>query len=50
VELDLFGSKDDTYEVVSKLKVTRSKARSLIYENSLRKSDSKQLDLELKNT
>ena len=47
-ELGLFEKKDDIYEVVSKLKITRSKARNLIYENNLRNTDSNTLEEQLK--
>lgn len=47
-ELGAFDNKDDIYEVVSKLRITRSKARNLIYENNLRKLDIATLDHQLK--
>lgn len=47
-ELGIFDNNDDIYEVVSKLKITRSKARNLIYENNLRNSTIEILDNQLK--
>ena len=47
-ELGVFDKNDDTYEIVSKLKITRSKARNLIYENNLRNSSIEILDNQLK--
>lgn len=47
-ELGAFDKKNDIYEVVSKLKITRSKARNLIYENNLRNTTSSSLDEQLK--
>jgi len=47
-ELGVFENKNDIYEIVSKLKITRSKARNLIYESNLRNADSQMLDTQLK--
>lgn len=43
-ELGIFENKNDIYEVVSKLKITRSKARNLIYESNLRNVDRELLE------
>ncbi len=47
-ELDLFPQNPDLYELVSQLRVTRSKARNLLYESKLRHTSPKELDEELK--
>lgn len=47
-ELGAFEKADDIYEVVTKLKITRNKARNLIYENNLRKINTAVLDQQLK--
>lgn len=47
-ELDIFGKNPEIYELVSKLKVTRAKARNLLYESKLRQTNKKDLDEELK--
>ncbi|TYB33257.1 MAG: hypothetical protein FXF49_07280 [Flexistipes sinusarabici] len=47
-ELGVFENKNDIYEIVSKLKITRSKARNLIYESNLRNADKQMLDTQLK--
>jgi len=43
-ELGIFENKNDIYEVISKLKITRSKARNLIYESNLRNVDRELLE------
>jgi len=43
-QLGLVGAEPQVYELVSNLRVTRSKARKLIYESGLRKSSPEQLD------
>jgi len=47
-ELGFFEKNDDIYEIMSKLKITRSKARNLIYESNLRKLNKIKLDQKLK--
>jgi len=47
-EIGFFEKNDDIYEIMSKLKITRSKARNLIYESNLRKLNSNELDQKLK--
>jgi len=48
-ELDLFEQNPDLYILVSELKVTRVKARNLLYESGLRQTSVADLDEELKN-
>ncbi len=47
-ELNIFDSDPEIYEVVSSLKVTRTKARNLLYEAKMRNTSEQQLDIELK--
>ena len=47
-ELGLFDEKQGIYDIVSSLKITRAKARNLIYESNLRKMQNKNLDEELR--
>ena len=47
-ELGIFSKNPEIYELVSELKVTRAKARNLLYESKLRKTSKKELDEELK--
>ena len=46
-DLGLIGNYPDVYDVMSKLKVTRAKARTLIAESSLRRSSDEDLKQEL---
>ncbi len=46
-DLGAVGERPTVYELVSKLKVTRTKARRLIYEQELRKRSAQQLDEEV---
>ena len=48
-DLDLFEQNPDLYILVSELKVTRYKARNLLYESGLRQTSVADLDEELKN-
>jgi hypothetical protein len=48
-DLDLFEQNPDLYILVSELKVTRVKARNLLYESGLRQTSVADLDEELKN-
>jgi len=48
-DLDLFEQNPDLYILVSELKVTRVKARNLLYESGLRQTSVAALDEELKN-
>jgi hypothetical protein len=48
-DLDLFEQNPDLYILVSELKVTRVKARNLLYESGLRQTSVTALDEELKN-
>lgn len=47
-ELDVIAKTPEIYDVVSSLKVTRAKARNLIYESKLRASTENDLENELK--
>lgn len=47
-ELKIFNENPEIYEMVSSLKITRTKARNLLYETKLRNSTEEQLDNELK--
>jgi len=47
-QIGVFPKNPDVYEVMRMLKVTRSKARNLIYESSLRKMENSELEDELK--
>ncbi len=47
-KLQAIGSDPEVYELVSKLKVTRSKARGLIYDRELRRSSEEDLDNKVK--
>ena len=49
VELTAIEKEPKEYELVSKLRITRSKARNLIYARELRRSNSQQLDEKVKN-
>jgi hypothetical protein len=44
IECGYINNEPDTYEIISKLKVTNTKAKKLIYERELRKYDLEQLD------
>ena len=46
-ELDIFNKNPDIYELVSELRVTRTKARNLLYESKLRQTTKTELDQEL---
>ena len=46
-KLKLISENPEIYELISELRVTRAKARSLLYESKLRQSTTKQLDEEL---
>ena len=46
-ELKIFDNTPEIYSLLSSLRVTRSKARSLLYESNLRKSNGASLDKEL---
>ncbi|EPC6136417.1 hypothetical protein CGT72_15695 [Vibrio cholerae] len=48
-KLKAIDEEPELYEFVSKLKVTRSKARGLIYDRELRRSSEQQLDDKVKN-
>ena len=45
--INTVGSEPEVYELVSKLRVNRSKARNLIYSQELRKSSAEELDEKL---
>ncbi len=47
-KLNAIDEEPELYELVSKLKVTRSKARGLIYDRELRRSSEKELDEKVK--
>lgn len=47
-QLGLFEKNPDLYELVSELRVTRAKARNLLYESKLRQTSKEELDDELK--
>ena len=47
-KLGAISPEPEVYELVSKLRVTRSKSRNLIYERELRKSSEAELDLKVK--
>lgn len=47
MESDFFGTNPELYDIVSKLRVTRSKARNLLYEYELRKNSQTKLDDDL---
>lgn len=49
VELDAINPEPQSYELVSKLKVTRAKARKLIYERELRRLSKEDLDAKVKD-
>jgi len=46
-ELNVFDKSPDLYSLLSSLRITRSKARTLLYESNLRKSNNATLDKEL---
>jgi hypothetical protein len=46
-ELDVFDSTPEIYSLLSSLRITRSKARNLLYESNLRKSNNEALNNEL---
>lgn len=48
VQLGAINAEPQSYELVSKLKVTRAKARKLIYERELRRLNRQELDLRVK--
>lgn len=48
-ELKYINKEPSLYELVSKLRVTRAKARNLIYDQELRRLDTKTLDARVKN-
>ncbi|RAR75687.1 hypothetical protein [Flavobacterium aciduliphilum] len=48
-KLGLISDNPEMYELISELRVTRAKARNLLYESKLRQSTTKQLDAELIN-
>lgn len=48
VQLDAISTDPQSYELVSKLKVTRAKARKLIYERELRRLSQEDLDARVK--
>ncbi len=48
-KLGVFEKNPEIYELVSELRVTRAKARNLLYESKLRQTSKKELDEELKN-
>lgn len=47
-KLGIFKKNPEIYEIVSELKVTRAKARNLLYESKLRQTSKSELDEELK--
>lgn len=47
-ELGIFKKNPEIYELVSELRVTRAKARNLLYESKLRQTSKLELDQELK--
>lgn len=47
-DIGLLENKDDIYEVIKKFRLTRSKARNLIYESNLRNTEADTLDSQLK--
>ena len=47
-KLGIFKKNPEIYELVSELKVTRAKARNLLYESKLRQTNTAELDQELK--
>ncbi len=47
-DLGIIDKDPDLYDIISKLKVTRSKARNLLYESKMRSSSESKLDDELK--
>lgn len=47
-KLGVFEKNPEIYDLVSQLKVTRSKARNLLYESKLRQTSVAELDIELK--
>jgi hypothetical protein len=47
-KLGIFEKNPEIYDLVSQLKVTRSKARNLLYESKLRQTSTSELDEELK--
>ena len=48
-EIGAISSEPGVYELVSKLRVTRTKARNLIYERELRRLSTTELDSRVKN-
>lgn len=48
-DLNIFDSTPDMYSMVSSLRITRSKARNLLYESNLRRTSSESLEQELIN-
>ncbi len=48
-ELGIFSKDPEIYDIVTSLKVTRSKARNLLYESKLRNTSEEELDKELRN-
>lgn len=49
-DIKVFDKDPEVYELVRSLRVTRNKARNLLYESKLRKTDEDELNEELKNT
>ncbi len=47
-QLGIFSKNPELYELVSELRVTRAKARNLLYESKLRQTSKSELDEELK--
>lgn len=47
-KLGVFSKNPEIYEIVSELRVTRAKARNLLYESKLRQTSKAELDQELK--
>ena len=47
-DIGVINAEPSVYELVSKLKITRSKARNLIYQRELRTTTSEQLDLRVR--
>lgn len=48
-ELGVFSKNPEIYDLITKLRVSRGKARNLLYESKLRQSSSEELDKELKD-
>jgi hypothetical protein len=47
-KLDVFKKNPEIYDLVTELRITRSKARNLLYESKLRQTSKEELDAELK--